>query len=143
VPFTESLAVDGKELLEEPCGEISFHVYKATPNSEPKGLKGGEGGTIDLVGKQLTTDVLDVQDLGAEAGSQTRWVDDVGVDAQSWPQLLGTAKFSTVHHANGEEVALTTQRGPLGLALKIHYMAFKDQPSIRKWVEVQTRDLPG
>lgn len=137
VPYTASLRVDKKDFLDTPGEELRFSVRVASPNRRPTGLRPGEGGTIDVVGKQLTTDVLDVQELGVRGVDSVAWVDPIELNSRSWTPVLGSAKLTRVAHAGGDQLLLQTKPKSLGLTVAIHYATYLGQPAIRKWVEIK------
>jgi acetoin utilization deacetylase AcuC-like enzyme len=97
---TTHLRVDGHDLLAGPATEVSLTVTRAEPNGKPKGLKPGEGGTIDSV-KTFNpypghhNDPATYDD--AALGQTTRWVEPMRVGASQWANafLLATPEVST------------------------------------------------
>jgi hypothetical protein len=82
---TTRLRADGHELLVEPAFELSFTVTRAEPNARPRGLKPGEGGSIDSVqtfrpGHHVDPGTFD----DAPLGQTTRWVEPVRIRAGQW-----------------------------------------------------------
>jgi len=137
VPHTITLRVDKKNLIDTPGDELRFSVRVANPNRRPTGLGPGEGGAINVVGKQLTTDILDVQELGVRGVESVVWVDPIDLNGQSWKRLLGPARLAKVLHAGGDELLVKTMPQSLGLAVTIHYATYHGQPAVRKWVEIK------
>ncbi len=139
---TTSLRVSGQELLAGPAAELSFVVTRAEPNGRPKGIKPGEGGAIDSVqtfqpGKHVDPGTYD----DASLGRTTRWVQPVRIQADRWADTftLATPEVS----APGPDVsrltilALSREEGNPGrLAVTVIYEVYRDEPVVRKWVEI-------
>lgn len=136
VPWTEGIKIASTQLLAAPTAEVSFNVSMASPNRKPDGLKPGEGGAIEVIGKQLTTDVLDVRNIVTADGGGVIWAQATSVNASNWSQVLGPAKVSRVPRSSGVGLQITTDPGPSGLIVTLHYVAYPGQPAIRKWVDI-------
>ena len=132
----------GRDLLAGPATEVSLTVTRAEPNARPKGLKPGEGGSIDSVktfspGQHVDPGTYD----DATLGQTTRWVEPVRVQRQSMGGylLLATPEVSTPcsrcvssDHPGGarKESALD------GLVITVIYEVYRGEPVVRKWVEI-------
>ncbi len=82
---TTHLRIDGHGLLAGPAGEVTFTVTHAEPNAKPKGLKPGEGGSIDSVktfspGRHVDPGTYD----DAILGQTVRWIEPVRIRASQW-----------------------------------------------------------
>jgi len=89
---TTRLRVNGHELLAGPAAELSLTVTRAEPNARPKGLKPGEGGSIDSVktfrpGQHVDPGAYD----DASLGQTTRWVEPVRIQASHWAESFALA----------------------------------------------------
>jgi len=87
------LRVQDQDLLAGPAFEVSLIVTRAEPNARPKGLKPGEGGTIDSVktfspGRHVDPGAYD----DATLGQTTRWVEPVRIRASQWADIFTLAK---------------------------------------------------
>jgi hypothetical protein len=147
---TTRLRVNGHELLSGPAAELSVTVTRAEPNARPKGLKPGEGGSIDSVktyrpGKHVDPNSYDDASLGVA----TRWVEPVHIQASRWADsfVLETPEFSSPSPPWGDALRRDVSRliirararkgGPLdGLVITTVYEIYRDQPVVRKWVEI-------
>ncbi len=139
---TTRLRVENKELLAGPAAELSFTVKRAEPNARPKGLKDGEGGTIDSVqtfrpGRHVDPGTYD----DASLGQTTRWVEQIRIQASRWADqfTLDTPQVSTpaadvsrltICARARKEAALD------GLVVTVVYEVYSDEPVVRKWVEI-------
>ncbi len=139
---TTSLRVEDHELLAGPAGELSLTVTRAEPNAKPKGLKPGEGGTIDSVktfspGRHVDPGTYD----DAALGQTTRWVEPVRVQASQWADTFTLVKPEVSTPAADVSRltirALARQGSALdGLALAVVYEVYRGEPVARKWVEI-------
>jgi len=139
---TTHLRVEGRDLLAGPAFELSLIVTRAEPNGRPKGLKPGEGGSIDSVktfspGRHVDPGTYD----DASLGRTTRWVEPVRVHASQWTDgfALGTPEVS----APAPDVSRLTIRARArkesaldGLSITVVYEVYRDEPVVRKWVEI-------
>ena len=122
---------------------MSLTVTRAEPNARPKGLKPGEGGSIDSVqdfpSRASTTIPATYDDTSL--GQTTRWVEPIRIRASRWADafLLATPEVSTpapdvsrltIHARARRESALD------GLGLTVIYEVYRGEPVVRKWVEV-------
>jgi len=139
---TTRLRTDGHEMLAGPAFELSVTVTRAEPNARPKGLKPGEGGSIDSVrtfspGRHVDPGTYD----DASLGQMTRWIEPVRIRASQWAQsfTLGTPEVSTP----SPDVSRLTIRARArkdhaldGLVLTVAYEVYRDEPVVRKWVQI-------
>lgn len=142
---TTRLRIDGRNLLAEPAAELSFVVTRAEPNARPRGLQPGQGGTIDSVstfrpGHRVDPGAFDDTSLGRT----TRWIEPVRIEARRWAEafILGSPQVSTVS-ADVSRLSIEAsarETGALeGLALTVVYEVYRNEPVIRKWVEIANR----
>jgi len=151
---TTRLRVDGRDLLAGPSLELTFVVTHAEPNGRPRGLKPGEGGSIDSVktfrpGQHVEPGTYD----DATLGQTTRWVGPIRIQASQWAKYLALSapEVSTPSpdvsrltiRARGMGVPPMSSTGsaragnPLeGLVLTVVYEVYRDEPAVRKWVEI-------
>ncbi len=139
---TTHLRVSDKELLAGPASELSLTVTRAEPNARPKGLKDGEGGSIDSVrtfqpGQHVDPGKYD----DASLGQTTRWVAPVRIQASRWadnftlaaPQVSAPApdvsRLTILARARKESVLD-------GLTVTAVYEVYRGEPVVRKWVEI-------
>jgi hypothetical protein len=139
---TTRLRVNGQDLLADPSLELSFTVTRAEPNARPRGLKPGEGGTIDSVktfrpGYRVAPGTYDDTSLG----QATRWIEPISVKASRWDGsfTLGTPEVSSP----SPDVSRLTVRARArkdsaleGLVLTVIYEVYRGEPVVRKWVEI-------
>jgi len=139
---TTRLRVNGRELLAGPAAELSLVVTRAEPNARPKGLKPGEGGSIDSAktfrpGQHVDPGAYDDTSLG----QTTRWVEPRRIQANQWGDsfALATPEVSSP----SPDVSRLTIRAqarkdsPLdGLVITAVYEVYRGQPVVRKWVEI-------
>ena len=161
---TTHLRVEGRDLLAGPAFELSLIVTRAEPNGRPKGLKPGEGGSIDSVrtfspGRHVDPGTYD----DASLGQTTRWVEPVRIRASEWADsfTLATPEVSapapdvsrlTIRARARNDSALSedvsrasrprfegetpSTRALDGLVLMVVYEVYRDEPVVRKWVEI-------
>ncbi len=139
---TTRLSVSGHEMLVGPAAELSLTVTRAEPNARPKGLKPGEGGSIDSVktfrpGQHVDPGAYD----DASLGQTTRWVEPVRIQASRWAEsfALATPEVSS----SSPDVSRLTIRARArkdsvleGLVITAVYEVYRGQPVVRKWVEI-------
>ncbi len=139
---TTRLSVSGHEMLVGPAAELSLTVARAEPNARPKGLKPGEGGSIDSVktfrpGQHVDPGAYD----DASLGQTTRWVEPVRIQASRWAEsfALATPEVSSP----SPDVSRLTIRARArkdsvleGLVIAAVYEVYRGQPVVRKWVEI-------
>ncbi len=139
---TTSLRVQGRDLLAGPAAELSLTLTRAEPNARPRGLKPGEGGTVNSAktfrpGQHVEPGTFD----DATLGQTTRWVEPVRVQASQWADRFALAAPEvstaspdvsrlTIHAVARKESALD------GLVLTVIYEVYRDEPVVRKWVEI-------
>jgi hypothetical protein len=139
---TTRLRVNGDELLAGPAAELSVTVTRAEPNARPKGLKPGEGDSIDSVktfqpGQHVDPGAYDDTSLG----QTTRWVEPVRIQASQWADgfALATPEVSepspdssrlTIRARARKDSALD------GLVITVIYEIYRGEPVVRKWVEL-------
>jgi hypothetical protein len=139
---TTHLRVNSQELLAGPAAELSVVVTRAEPNARPKGLKPGEGGSIDSAktfrpGQHVDPSTYDDASLGVT----TRWVEPVQIQASRWADsfVLETPEVSA---ASPDASRLTIRARARkdsalqGLVITVVYEVYRDQPVVRKWVEI-------
>ncbi len=139
---TTHLRVQDQDLLAGPAFELSLTVTRAEPNAKPKGLKPGEGGTIDSVktfspGRHVDPGTYD----DATLGQTTHWVEPVRIRAGQWADIFTLAKPEV--SAPAPDVSRLTIRAPArkasaldGLILNVVYEVYRGTPVVRKWVEI-------
>jgi hypothetical protein len=182
---TTHLRVGGQELLAGPASELSVTVTRAEPNARPKGLKPGEGGSIDSVktfrpGQHVDPGTFD----DASLGQTTRWVEPIRIRASQWaeiftaatpevsapsldvsrltlrararsmgvPPMKDTGKMPVLLSSARKDSALAADvsrggrprfgggapaaPGVDGLVVTVVYEVYRDEPVVRKWVEI-------
>lgn len=139
---TTHLRVQGRDLLAGPAVELSLTFTRAEPNGRPKGLKSGEGGSIDSVktfspGRHVDPGAYD----DAALGQTTRWVEPVRIRASQWTGTFTLAKPEV--SAPAPDVSCLTihalaRKGSAleGLVLAVAYEVYRGEPVVRKWVEI-------
>jgi hypothetical protein len=139
---TTRLRVSGRDLLAGSAFELSATVTRAEPNAKPKGLKPGEGGSIDSVqtfrpGQHVDPGTYD----DAALGQTTRWVEPIRIRASQWADTFTLAKPEV--SAPAPDVSRLTIRALArkesvldGLTLTVVYEVYRDEPVVRKWVEI-------
>jgi len=122
---------DFASLLAGPASELSLTVTRAELNAMPKGLKSGEGGSIDSVktfqpGQRVDPGTYD----DASLGQTTRWVEPVRIRASRWadsftlaaPQVSApgpdVSRLTILAHARKESVLD-------GLAITVVYEVYR------------------
>jgi hypothetical protein len=139
---TIHLRVDGQELLKGPAAELSLIVRRAEPNVRPKGLKPGEGGSIDSVrtfrqGRHVDPGAYDDTSLGVT----TRWVEPHRIQANQWAESFAL-EMPEVSAASPDVWRLTIhararEAGTLeGMTVTAIYEVYRGHPVVRKWVEI-------
>lgn len=141
---TTHLRVDGHDLLAGPAIEVSLIVTRAEPNARPKGLKPGEGGSINSE-KTFSpypghhNDPATYDD--AALGRTTRWVEPTRVGASQWADtfILAPPEVSTpAPDVSRVTVPARARRESAldGLAITVIYEVYRGAPVVRKWVEI-------
>ncbi|MCX5646401.1 MAG: hypothetical protein NTZ17_17225 [Phycisphaerae bacterium] len=139
---TTHLRVEGRELLAGPALELSLTVTRTEPNTRPKGLKPGEGGSIDSVktfspGRHVNPGTYD----DATLGQTTRWVGPIRIRASQWADTFTFATPEVSAPAPGVSRltlrAVARKESALdGLTVTVVYEVYRGEPVIRKWVEI-------
>ncbi len=139
---TTRLRVSDRELLGGPALELSLTVTRAEPNARPRGLKSGEGGSIDSVktfrpGQHVDPGTYD----DATLGQTTRWVEPVRIQASQWADSFARATPEVSRPASDVSrltVRAVAREGSVldGLAVTVIYEVYRDEPVVRKWVEI-------
>jgi hypothetical protein len=139
---TIRLRVNGQDLLAGPAAEVSLIVTRAEPNARPRGLKPGEGGSIDSVqtfrpGQHVDPGTYD----DATLGQTTRWVEPIRIRASQWANNFAraTPEVSTpsADVSRLSVRAVAPGESPLdGLTISVIYEVYRDEPVVRKWVEI-------
>jgi hypothetical protein len=139
---TVRLRVNGQELLAGPAAELSLTVTRAEPNARPKGLKPGEGGSIDSVktfrpGQHVDPGTYDDTALG----QTTRWIEPVRIQASQWADgfVLSTPEVSVPRpDVSRLTIRARARKGSAleGLVITTVYEVYRGEPVVRKWVEI-------
>ncbi|MBI5387769.1 MAG: hypothetical protein HZA90_24165 [Verrucomicrobia bacterium] len=139
---TTRLRVSDQDVLGEPAAELSFTVTRAEPNVRPKGLKPGEGGSIDSVktfrpGQHVEPGSFD----DASLGQTIRWIEPMRIRASQWAESfsLATPEVSTPAPDVSRMAVRARARKDTavdGLVVSLFYEVYRGEPVVRKWVEI-------
>lgn len=129
---TSSLTVDGRQLLSRPAEEFKFQVLYADPDQAPKLLKPGEGGSIDTMAVDASTNVLSVQEHSERVESKVTWHSDPSESLSVCSNKLEHTDRDGVHRLDVTEVLCDGS-----IVVSLHYEVYDDFPAVRKWLEVK------
>jgi hypothetical protein len=130
---TTHLSVAGDEVLTGASSEFSVRVSTASPNRKPRGLATGEGGSLDWTPLATTaTDTSRVKNNTTGVRDDLQWVDAVHIDGSHWSDAFTRKHTSIKHDGDTDQLTITGLKD--GLECSLHYVVYRGDPAIRKWV---------
>jgi hypothetical protein len=140
---TTHLRVEGRDLLAGPAFEVSFAVTRAEPNAQPKGLKPGEGGSIDSVktfspGRHVDPGAYD----DATLGQTTRWVEPVCIRASQWGEKF-TRATPEISAPSPDVSRLTICARARSTGVGAQTQPWRGRPALAGWDEPGTPEEQG
>lgn len=140
--LTTSIQVNGHELLAGPIPEAVFRVRRAEPNLRPRGLKLGEGATVQSE-QTFSGGKLDPARWEDRRPEATHWIDAVDVSADRWQTWASAMQQRQILDPKSGArrlvicTPLKSERTFGRLAVTTVYETFEGHPAVRKWIEIE------